>query len=97
MNKNKAGRILTLYFIDCFIEAAIAVGLNKNMAKKFIIPTFIGSVSYLVASRKDPKELIKMVASKGGTTEAALKVFKRHHFDKKISDMYKKLLKVVVE
>jgi len=67
------------YFLFTYLLAKAAEetgGFGKGMAMKLAKGTFIGAAE--VAKSKDisMEELIKKVASKGGTTEAALKIFK---------------------
>lgn len=76
-----SGPAYVFYMIDCFIKVAISIGLNKNIAKNIVIETFKGSLD-LVDKNTDFSLLIKNVASKGGTTEAALKEFNNSKMDK---------------
>lgn len=74
-------------FTHFLAEAAKAQGLEKGLALKLARAAFIGAAE--VASRNkniSMEEFVKKVASKGGTTEAALKVFK----DKKLELTIKK-------
>lgn len=62
------------------MDSATGLGLKKEEARKLVEKTF--SASALLSKNTDYGELIKKVASKGGTTEAALKVFQKEKFDK---------------
>jgi len=88
-----SGPAYVFYMIDCFIKSAISIGLNKNIAKDIAIETFKGSLN-LIDKNTDFSSLIKNVASKGGTTEAALKEFKNSKIDKiwrkAVSSAYKR-------
>lgn len=65
-----------LFFIFAeLLAAAEGLGLDKKMANKFIYHTIIGSMDLLNKKKFDAQSLINKVASKGGTTEAALKIF----------------------
>jgi len=58
-----------------FINAACELGLEKSDAEKLLLHTITGSMSFLESQKFDTEGLIAKVASKGGTTEAALRVF----------------------
>jgi len=55
-------------------EAAVALGLPPSVAKRAVRQTLAGSVELLAGDRLSPREWIARVASKKGTTEAALRV-----------------------
>ncbi|PIR87377.1 MAG: pyrroline-5-carboxylate reductase [Candidatus Harrisonbacteria bacterium CG10_big_fil_rev_8_21_14_0_10_49_15] len=59
-----------------FIKAAQSLGVSKKDSQKLVIQTLKGA-AMLVSENEDIEELIKRVASKGGTTEAALKIFEK--------------------
>jgi len=63
------------------ISAGIDLGLKEDMAKKLVIRTLYGAGALLKEGSSSPEELIQKVASKGGTTEAALAVFDSEEFD----------------
>lgn len=71
------------------IQAAYEMGMKADVAKKLAYQTAFGSGRVLAQAEEDPDELIAKVASKGGTTEAALKVFQRKGFGKIIHDAVK--------
>ena len=79
------------YFLltEKLIESAYELGMKVDIAKKLAYQTAFGSGRVLSQSQEDPEELIARVASKGGTTEAALKVFQRQGFGKIIQDAVK--------
>lgn len=74
------------YFLDALMESARELGLNADTAKKMVLKTALGSAKLLDTLKEDPNVLISRVASKGGTTEAALKVFEKKHFKNIIKD-----------
>ena len=51
------------------------MGIEENLSKLFVKQTMLGAYHLINNSEKSLEELIKDVASKGGTTEAALKTF----------------------
>jgi len=55
-------------------EAAVALGLPAGVAKRAVRQTLAGSVELLAGDRLTSQEWIARVASKKGTTEAALRV-----------------------
>lgn len=61
---------------SAMIEAGQALGLSSEVAQKLTLDTFFGASALMKAKAdKDPSALRDAVVSKGGTTEAALKVF----------------------
>ena len=72
-----SGPAFFAFFIDEFAKAAIKNGLDKDIAFQLAAQTCLGTGKLLLEKNIKPDELIKMVASKGGTTEAGLKVLKK--------------------
>ncbi|SIS80596.1 pyrroline-5-carboxylate reductase [Chryseobacterium ureilyticum] len=68
------------YIIDAMIKAGIEMGIEENLSKLLVKQTMLGAYHLINNSEKNLEELIKDVASKGGTTEAALKTFEENHF-----------------
>lgn len=68
------------------IQAACEFGMKAETAKKLVYQTAFGSAKMLVDSDEDPDELIAKVASKGGTTEAALAAFDRRKFGEAVKE-----------
>ncbi|WP_312993271.1 pyrroline-5-carboxylate reductase [Chryseobacterium flavum] len=68
------------YIIDAMIKAGIEMGIEENLSKLFVQQTMLGAYHLINNSEKSLEELIKDVASKGGTTEAALKTFEENNF-----------------
>jgi pyrroline-5-carboxylate reductase len=54
------------------IKAAVAIGLDEELAKKLVIQTAKGAAILADTSEDSPAELRVKVTSPGGTTEAAL-------------------------
>lgn len=73
-----SGPAYFFYLCELLIESAKALGLDAAMARRLVMKTALGSVNLIEASREDPAQARKRVASKGGTTEAAFKVFEAH-------------------
>jgi len=61
-------------FSNDFQKAAKSVGFNAKQSAFLVNTTFSGTVEFLKETKISPSELKRQVASKGGTTEAALEV-----------------------
>lgn len=70
-----SGPAYFFYIVKNMIEAGIKMGMTENVAATLVKQTMIGSFHLINNENKPLDELIKAVASRGGTTEAALKVF----------------------
>jgi pyrroline-5-carboxylate reductase len=69
-----SGPAYVFLFMQHMVQAGVYLGLDIADAKKLVLETFKGA-SYLAEKEESLADLITKVASKGGTTEAALKVF----------------------
>ena len=67
------------YIVDAMIKAGIEMGIEENLSKLFVKQTMLGAYHLINNSDKNLEELIQDVASKGGTTEAALKTFEENN------------------
>ena len=67
--------------MQCIYKSALQLGFKPKDAKEVVLLTFSGANSLAKISNKDFGILVNEVASKGGTTEAALKVFKKHKLE----------------
>ncbi len=72
-----SGPAYLFYLAQAMIDAGKEMGLNEDVAKKLVTQTLYGSAVLMKDTESSPEELIRKVASKGGTTEAALSVFDR--------------------
>ncbi len=70
-----SGPAYFFYLVKAMIEAGKAMGFEDSMASLLVKQTMLGSFHLINNADKSLDELIKAVASKGGTTEAALKRF----------------------
>ena len=75
--------------MEALIEAGCAAGLEEDVAKKLVLKTALGSAKLLEMLKEDPAILRSKVTSKGGTTEAAIKVFESKKFKNIIKDAVK--------
>jgi pyrroline-5-carboxylate reductase len=80
-----SGPAYFFYMIESLVEAARASGLDEDISKLLVLKTALGSVKLLEILKEEPSVLRAKVASRGGTTEAALKIFE----SKKIKDIVK--------
>ncbi len=62
-------------FVNAMAEAAAREGLPAKLALEMALQTVRGAEQTMRQSKLAPSELIRIVASPGGTTEAALKKF----------------------
>lgn len=64
---------------ECFWEAAYKLGLDMDLTCKLVRATWKGSVDQMLLAGEGPDQLRARVTSKGGTTQAAIEVFEKHH------------------
>ncbi len=75
-----SGPAYFFYLMELLIEECLRGGLSSDEARSLAVQTAVGAALLAQASSTSPGELRKMVTSKGGTTEAALKVLEAGHF-----------------
>jgi len=80
-----SGPAYVYYFMDAMINAAKSMGFTDGQADLLVWQTFNGSIHLHNKNTLSCAEWIARVKSKGGTTEAALNVFK----DKKLDEAIK--------
>lgn len=66
------------YIVDAMIKAGTEMGIDENLSQLFVKQTMLGAYHLINNSEKNLEELISDVASKGGTTEVALKTFEEN-------------------
>ena len=59
-------------FVESLVEAAVHIGLPREMAQELVLPTLLGSGHLIQKSGKPPAELQGMVTTPGGVTAEAL-------------------------
>ena len=84
-----SGPAYIFYLQEIFTEIAITCGINKDEASDLVKTLFLGSALMSCNSDLSFSELHESVTSKGGTTEAALKIMKNSDFKKTFSDAIK--------
>ena len=75
-----SGPAYVFLFLESLIEGAVELGLSADQARKLALATLAGSTELAIASVDSPSVLRERVTSKGGTTAAALDVFRNNHF-----------------
>lgn len=71
-----SGPAYFFYFIEALSRAGEKLGFNEKLIRDFVKEVAKGSIKLLEETGLSAKELRERVTSKGGTTEAALNVFK---------------------
>lgn len=61
------------FLAESMIEAAIPLGLSREVATELVVQTMFGTAKLLRDAQLDPVELREAVSSPGGTTVAALR------------------------
>jgi len=67
-----SGPAYVFYFMQSMMEAALQMGFSKNDSTVLVSQTFTGAVELFNQSNLSPHSWMEKVASKGGTTRAAL-------------------------
>lgn len=81
-----SGPAYVYYMMEALMRAAQDMGLSGSVAELMVEQTFSGALDLLKVNTYDCKTWIEKVASKGGTTEAALKSFEANQLDSAIID-----------
>ena len=66
--------------MEAMVDAAQSLGIKRQVALKLVTQTAFGSSLLQYSLAGEPAVLRKNVTSKGGTTEAAIKIFKKKGF-----------------
>ena len=69
-----SGPAFVSYMIGAFIDAGKELGIEEDISKELTLQTFSGTAKLLEECNLSPEELIKMVKSPGGTTEAGMEI-----------------------
>jgi pyrroline-5-carboxylate reductase len=67
-----SGPAYVFYFMNSMLEAALKMGFSENDSKVLVSQTFEGAVELFNRNDLSPDTWMERVASKGGTTRAAL-------------------------
>lgn len=75
-----------MLFAKCFIDFAVSNGICSEDAEKLVLQVFKGSAEMIATDSHSPEELIKMVTSPNGTTQAGLNSLDAASFEKIVAD-----------
>lgn len=81
-----SGPAYVFYFMQSMMEAALQMGFTENVSRVLVSQTFTGAVELFNKHNLSPNSWMKMVASKGGTTRAALDSFENNKVGELIKD-----------
>lgn len=84
-----SGPAYLFFFLESLTAAGIKGGLKKKVASRLALVTVRGAAALAAQSRHSFKTLRTQVISKGGTTEAALKVLKQRKWGNSLVDAVK--------
>lgn len=92
-----SGPAYVFYFLNALVDAAQKMGFSQKEAELLVFQTFIGSIHLYQSHNLNFEEWINKVASKGGTTEAALQHFNENKMNENIIEGTMKALKRALE
>lgn len=75
-----SGPAYVFEFVQALVDGAVAAGLPPELALDLVVQTVAGAAEMLRQKQGTPDELRQAVTSKGGTTEAGLKVLAEAQF-----------------
>jgi len=75
-----SGPAYVFLFMESLVDAAVHIGLPRDMAQELVLQTVLGSGHFAQKSGKELAELRRMVTSPGGTTAEALLQFEKGEF-----------------
>lgn len=84
-----SGPAYVFFYIQSLIDSAQNLGFNKSEAELLAYTTFKGTINLFNKHNFSCEEWISKVASRGGTTEAALNSYKGNAVKEKLAEAYK--------
>jgi pyrroline-5-carboxylate reductase len=81
-----SGPAYVFYFMNAMIKAGVELGFTAAQAELLVNQTFMGSVHLQNRNNLSCEDLMKRVASKGGTTEAAFRIFNEREIEPHIME-----------
>ena len=88
-----SGPAYVFLMAEALIQAGVTMGVDRPLAKRFVVQTLYGSAKLLMESNEEPELLRRKVTSPGGTTEAALKVMS----DRKLVEIFGQAIKAAAD
>ena len=73
-----SGPAYIYYIVEAMEQSAVEIGLEKEMAKNFILQTLSGATEMLQKPGNTAQSLRQAVTSPGGTTEAGINILQQH-------------------
>lgn len=84
-----SGPAYVFFYIQSLIDSAQNLGFSKSEAELLAYTTFKGTIDLFNKHNFSCEEWISKVASRGGTTEAALNSYEKNDIKSKLMDAYK--------
>ncbi|MEM6298253.1 MAG: pyrroline-5-carboxylate reductase [Bacteroidota bacterium] len=81
-----SGPAYVFYFMEAMMKTASEMGFSRAESELLVEQTFLGAVDLIRVSKTSCTDWIKRVASRGGTTEAALKAFESRDLTSSIQE-----------
>ena len=75
-----SGPAYVFLFIEALIDSGVYMGMPRDMARRLVLETVLGSARLVKESERHPADLKDMVSSPGGGTVEALMAFERGRF-----------------
>lgn len=95
---SSSGPAYMFLVLEALIDAAVHIGLRRDMAESMAVQTMLGSARYAQSSGKHPAELKNQVTSPGGTTTEGLRALEeagvRAAFTRAVEAAYEKAKKL---
>jgi pyrroline-5-carboxylate reductase len=82
-----SGPAYVLLLMEAMIDSACHMGMQRELARKLVEETFIGTAEYAKLTGKHPAVLRDEITSRGGTTAAALFTAEKGRFRAVVSEM----------
>ncbi len=88
-----SGPALVASFLQACVDGAMELGLSHERSLALALQTMKGTVELIQEKAIEPSSLCKQVASRGGTTQAALEFLDENHFHTILKSAMKKSAK----